>query len=58
MNERKSQAKFFGKRYWKVHDPSLVLIYDVHGYIAGIQTAVSVLSSRLYSRDTLCREFN
>lgn len=38
---RKSRAKFAGRRYWKNNDPSVVLIYDTNGYVAGMQTAVS-----------------
>lgn len=43
MKERRSQAKFAGRRYWKNNDPSVVLIYDVNGYVAGMQTAVSII---------------
>lgn len=43
MEERRSQAKFAGRRYWKNNDPSVVLIYDVNGYVAGMQTAVSII---------------
>ncbi|XP_062612727.1 uncharacterized protein LOC134274425 [Saccostrea cucullata] len=28
---------FKGKRYWKNKDPSVVVIYDANGYIAGVQ---------------------
>jgi len=31
---------FVGKRYWYENDPAVMLIYDVNGYIAGIQTGV------------------
>jgi len=31
---------FVGKRYWIDNDPALILIFDINGYIAGIQTAV------------------
>uniref|UniRef100_A0A914VIG1 Uncharacterized protein n=1 Tax=Plectus sambesii TaxID=2011161 RepID=A0A914VIG1_9BILA len=31
---------FAGTRYWKDADPALMLIFDVNGIIAGIQTAV------------------
>jgi hypothetical protein len=34
-------APFPGYRFWVPNDPSLVLIYDVNGYIAGMQTMVS-----------------
>ncbi|XP_034327314.2 uncharacterized protein [Magallana gigas] len=37
---RKSRAKFAGRRYWKNNDPSVVLIYDTNGYVAGMQTAI------------------
>lgn len=43
MEERRSQTKFAGRRYWKNNDPSVVLIYDVNGYVAGMQTAVSII---------------
>jgi len=31
---------FVGYRYWQVNDPSVMLIFDVNGYIAGIQTGI------------------
>lgn len=36
-------ATFLGKRYMKDNDPAVILIYDVNGYIAGIQAGVAVL---------------
>lgn len=33
-------ANFLGKRYMKNNDPAVILIYDVNGYIAGIQAGV------------------
>ena len=33
-------ANFLGKRYMKDNDPAVILIYDVNGYIAGIQAGV------------------
>lgn len=36
-------ANFLGKRYMKDNDPAVILIYDVNGYIAGIQAGVGVL---------------
>ncbi|KAL3847997.1 hypothetical protein ACJMK2_018884 [Sinanodonta woodiana] len=32
---------FVGKRYWKDEDPSVMLLYDVNGYIAGIQIGIA-----------------
>ena len=34
-------GNFLGKRYMKDNDPAVILIYDVNGYIAGIQAGVS-----------------
>lgn len=34
-------ANWRGARYVKNNDPALTLLYDVNGYIAGIQTTVS-----------------
>jgi charged multivesicular body protein 7 len=31
---------FLGKRYWYKNDPATILLFDVNGYIAGIQTSV------------------
>jgi len=31
---------FVGRRYWVPNDPSLILLYDVNGYIAGMQTLI------------------
>jgi charged multivesicular body protein 7 len=31
---------FVGKRYWYGSDPAVLLIFDINGYIAGIQTSV------------------
>ncbi|XP_022290234.1 uncharacterized protein LOC111101877 [Crassostrea virginica] len=31
---------FLGKRYMKDNDPAVILIYDVNGYIAGIQAGI------------------
>jgi len=39
-------TKFAGNRYIKDNDPAVMLLYDVNGYIAGIQAGVS--SSDLY----------
>ena len=33
-------AHFKGERYWKNNDTAAILIYDVNGYIAGIQAGV------------------
>lgn len=33
-------GNFVGYRYWQANDPSVFLIYDVNGYIAGIQTGI------------------
>lgn len=33
-------ANFVGKRYMKNNDHAVILIYDVNGYIAGIQAGV------------------
>ena len=38
-------AKWRGARYVKGGDYSLTLLYDVNGYIAGIQSSVSALMS-------------
>lgn len=38
--DHKPLGPFAGVRYWKDSDPSLMLIFDVNGIIAGIQTAV------------------
>ncbi|KAL3864991.1 hypothetical protein ACJMK2_006630 [Sinanodonta woodiana] len=36
-----ARSHFVGKRYWKDHDPSVMLLYDVHGFIAGIQIGIA-----------------
>jgi charged multivesicular body protein 7 len=33
-------GKFVGQRYWYKQDPSVILLFDVQGTIAGIQTSV------------------
>jgi len=33
-------GSFVGYRYWQVNDPSIMLIFDINGYIAGVQTAI------------------
>lgn len=33
--------QFVGSRYWSDSDPALILLFDVNGYIAGIQTSVA-----------------
>jgi len=35
-----SQGQFAGYRYWVNNDPAVILLFDVNGYIAGIQTAI------------------
>jgi len=32
-------GKFFGQRYWYKQDPTVILLYDKNGIIAGIQTS-------------------
>jgi len=39
--------QFLGQRYWSNNDPALILLFDVNGYIAGIQTAVPKTSGYL-----------
>jgi len=34
---------FRGQRYWFKNDPATILLFDKNGYIAGIQTSVTVL---------------
>ncbi|KAK3609730.1 hypothetical protein CHS0354_011422 [Potamilus streckersoni] len=36
-----ASRNFAGKRYWKDNDPSVMLLYDVNGYIAGIQIGIT-----------------
>jgi charged multivesicular body protein 7 len=33
-------GQFLGQRYWYKNDPATILLFDVNGYIAGIQTSV------------------
>jgi charged multivesicular body protein 7 len=33
-------SPFVGVRYWVPNDPSLVLLFDINGYIAGMQTMI------------------
>ncbi|XP_062579205.1 uncharacterized protein LOC134241138 [Saccostrea cucullata] len=39
---------FLGKRYMKDNDPAVILIYDVNGYIAGIQAGIPTTLSNGY----------
>lgn len=39
-NGNQPKGPFAGIRYWKNNDPAVILLYDVNGIIAGIQTAV------------------
>eukprot|EP00105_Crassostrea_gigas_P014839 XP_011431649.1 PREDICTED: uncharacterized protein LOC105331236 [Crassostrea gigas] len=41
-------ANFLGKRYMKNNDPAVILIYDVNGYIAGIQAGLPTTLSNGY----------
>jgi charged multivesicular body protein 7 len=34
-------SSFLGQRYWYKNDPAAILLFDVNGYIAGIQTVVN-----------------
>ena len=43
MNYILGNTKFLGKRYAKDNDFAVVLVYDVRGYIAGIQAGVCML---------------
>ncbi|KAK3599387.1 hypothetical protein CHS0354_036398 [Potamilus streckersoni] len=36
-----ARTNFVGKRYWKSNDPSVMLLYDVNGFIAGIQIGIA-----------------
>ncbi|KAK3609729.1 hypothetical protein CHS0354_011421 [Potamilus streckersoni] len=36
-----AERHFVGMRYWKNQDPSVMLLYDIKGYIAGIQTGIT-----------------
>jgi len=36
----KAGGKYVGQRYWYKNDPAAILLFDVQGYIAGIQTVV------------------
>jgi len=33
-------SKFLGQRYWYKNDPATILLFDIKGYIAGIQTSI------------------
>ncbi|XP_062580237.1 uncharacterized protein LOC134242184 [Saccostrea cucullata] len=44
---------FLGKRYMKNNDPAVILIYDVNGYIAGIQAGVPTGLSNGYPASNL-----
>jgi len=44
-------GKLVGQRYWDVKDPTVMLLFDKNGYIAGIQT--SVLKSKFTPADNL-----
>jgi len=33
-------GKYVGRRYWYKSDPATILLFDINGYIAGIQTVV------------------
>jgi charged multivesicular body protein 7 len=35
-----SGSSYLGQRYWYKNDPATILLFDVNGYIAGIQTVV------------------
>lgn len=35
-----SNGMFKGRRYWYKNDPATIILFDVNGYIAGIQTSV------------------
>jgi charged multivesicular body protein 7 len=35
-----TKGPFFGVRYWVANDPSLILLFDINGYIAGMQTLI------------------
>uniref|UniRef100_A0A914WRS7 Uncharacterized protein n=1 Tax=Plectus sambesii TaxID=2011161 RepID=A0A914WRS7_9BILA len=39
-NGNQPMGPYAGIRYWKGSDPAVMLIFDVNGIIAGIQTAV------------------
>jgi hypothetical protein len=39
-NQCTVNGQFRGVRYWKDNDPAAILLFDVNGYIAGIQTSV------------------
>uniref|UniRef100_A0A914X6D4 Uncharacterized protein n=1 Tax=Plectus sambesii TaxID=2011161 RepID=A0A914X6D4_9BILA len=39
-NGNQPKGPFAGIRYWKDNDPAVVLIFDINGIIAGIQTVV------------------
>ncbi|XP_055997302.1 uncharacterized protein LOC130047090 [Ostrea edulis] len=47
------QSPFLGKRYMKDNDPAVILIYDVNGYIAGIQAGVQTGLSNGYPSSKL-----
>jgi charged multivesicular body protein 7 len=40
-----SQNQFAGFRYWYNNDPAVILLFDVNGFIAGIQTAIDTTKS-------------
>jgi len=35
-----TNTQFRGKRFWESSDPSLVLLFDINGYIAGMQSMI------------------
>ncbi|KAK0065125.1 hypothetical protein Bpfe_005683 [Biomphalaria pfeifferi] len=50
-------AHWRGQRFVKNDDYSLILLYDIHGFIAGIQTAVPIETGRNYPNSSLTPPF-
>ncbi len=40
ISKRVLDMKFRGYRYWQNNDPTVLLLFDINGYIAGIQYGV------------------